>query len=144
VSESSGRQDAYPRHLGDHNKRQEFEHQLIDRRLTWLLSSQAILFAAFGLTLTETASSAPAAGEFQDAVVLVGLLTSVLTSVSVGAAYVAKWISWRKYRKYFGNAIPEPWKGNLSWGANTVVTVVAAVADLLMPIVLVVVWLRLW
>lgn len=30
-------------------KRLEFEHELINRRLTWLLSSQTILFAAYGI-----------------------------------------------------------------------------------------------
>jgi hypothetical protein len=30
----------------DYNHRQEFEHELIDRKTTWLLTTQAILFAA--------------------------------------------------------------------------------------------------
>lgn len=34
----------------DHHARQEFEHQLIDRKTTWLLASQALLFAAYGVT----------------------------------------------------------------------------------------------
>ena len=33
-------------------KRLTFEHDLINRRITWLLSSQTILFAAYGITFT--------------------------------------------------------------------------------------------
>jgi hypothetical protein len=38
--------------LRDKNfERLRFEHELINRRLTWLLSSQSILFAAYGVAL---------------------------------------------------------------------------------------------
>ena len=143
MSESSAARDVDHELLGDHNKRQEFEHQLIDRRLTWLLSSQAILYAAFGLTLTEKMSSASAAGDFQDVVVFVGFCTSLLTCVSVTAAYFAKWGSWRKYRRYFKDAVPEPENGRLPWGVNTRVTLVAMLADIAMPVVLAGAWLTL-
>ena len=35
----------------DCNHRQEFEHDLINRKTTWSLTGQTILFAAYGVTL---------------------------------------------------------------------------------------------
>jgi hypothetical protein len=36
--------------VGDYNHRQEFEHTLIDRRTTWLLLTQTLVFADYGVT----------------------------------------------------------------------------------------------
>jgi hypothetical protein len=35
----------------DHRDALQFEHELINRKVTWLLTSQTLLFAALGLTL---------------------------------------------------------------------------------------------
>src|SRR5438034_10742862 len=35
----------------DHNHQQEFEHELINRKTTWSLTAQTILFTAYGLVL---------------------------------------------------------------------------------------------
>ena len=35
----------------DQNHRQEFEHDLLNRKTTWGLTGQTILFAAYGVTL---------------------------------------------------------------------------------------------
>jgi len=35
----------------DYNDRQEFEHDVINRKTTWGLTGQTILFAAYGVTL---------------------------------------------------------------------------------------------
>jgi hypothetical protein len=34
----------------DAQSRQEFEHELINRKTTWLLTSQGLLFTAYGVT----------------------------------------------------------------------------------------------
>ncbi|WP_133251942.1 hypothetical protein [Actinomycetospora cinnamomea] len=50
IEKSGGRTDE-PMTSGDYSKALEFEHDLINRKITWLLTSQTILFAALGLTL---------------------------------------------------------------------------------------------
>ena len=37
--------------IEDYHKTQAFEHSLINRRITWLLTSQGIFFAALGFVL---------------------------------------------------------------------------------------------
>ena len=57
-------------------KRLTFEHDLINRRITWLLSTQAILFAAYGITLTR--SSAKTVGNFPTVIAWSGMVMSIL------------------------------------------------------------------
>ena len=42
----------------DYNDRQQFEHQLIDRKTVWLLTTQGLLFAAYGVVMTSETQSA--------------------------------------------------------------------------------------
>lgn len=53
-----GGDDTIRRAWLDHRDQQQFEHQLIDRKTTWLLSTQAILFAAYGVTFQNATFSA--------------------------------------------------------------------------------------
>jgi hypothetical protein len=40
----------------EYAERLKFEHELINRRVTWLLTSQSILFAAYGVALEKPAA----------------------------------------------------------------------------------------
>ena len=52
----------------DSQHRQEFEHDLINRKTTWSLTGQTILFAAYGVTLRS--DFADKANYFRNAVAL--------------------------------------------------------------------------
>ena len=41
----------------DYNRKQEFEHDLINRKTTWSLTTQGILFAAYGVTFSAKSSA---------------------------------------------------------------------------------------
>ena len=43
----------------DYRKGQEFEHTLIDRKTSWFLAAQGLVFAAYGLSLGSFPTKAP-------------------------------------------------------------------------------------
>jgi hypothetical protein len=86
---------------------QEFEHALIDRKTTWWLSAQAILFTAYGLTFQAAVSPV----NFQHIIALVGVAVASLTWIGVAAVIFSKFFSWRLYRRFFcsdGHSPPHP------------------------------------
>ncbi len=130
--------------LDNYNRRQEFEHELIDRKIRWMLTSQTILFTAYGLTLSSKIPQADA-DRLQGVAILVGSSSSLLTLIGVLMALLAKVYSWRQYQAFFGDHPPEPYRNmRLPWGANTRIATVSMVAELLMPCVFVGAWLWLW
>jgi hypothetical protein len=90
----------------DYNHRQEFEHDLINRKTTWGLTSQTILFAAYGVTLrgnnTPGKKDLVAIGyDFRKVVISAGLLIAVVTFVAVLATVNSKRLSWRQYEDFY-------------------------------------------
>ena len=82
----------------DQVSRQEFEHDLINRKTTWGLTCQSILFAAYGVTLTgdkTTIGIFAASNEFRRVVIFTGLLIAGVTLVAVLATINSKRKSWR-------------------------------------------------
>jgi hypothetical protein len=133
----------------DHERRQEFEHELIDRKTTWLLGTQAILFAAYGVALDATAT-ADDLRDFQTVVSRTGLAIAAIMLVGVAAVINSKRLAWRKYRAYFekprgqGVPMPEPRDGRaLQWGVRTWNTVVSLLPDIALPVVFILAWLSL-
>ena len=130
----------------DYDKRQEFEHQLIDRKTTWLLTSQSILFAAYGVTLNATASG-DLVSSFRRVVAVAGLLIAVFTWVGVVALINSKRLSFREYREYFDDPavdLPKPLNRRaLQWGVDTRNTCFVLLPDVLLPLVFVGAWLVL-
>jgi hypothetical protein len=127
----------------DQNRRQEFEHDLLNRKTTWGLTGQTILFAAYGVTLgTLGPSSADGASDFRVAVALAGLLIAVITFLGVVAIILSKYLSWRQYEKYYEkNPLPGPLdKKSLQWGVNTKNTCLTLAPDALLPLIFVSVW----
>jgi len=112
----------------------QFEHELIDRRLNWLLASETILFAAYGLALDKAALISHS---FLKAVAFVGLLISAAVFVGVVASLLAKFFIWRDFTKLHGNESEQFW-------VRTRTTVMGFVPDLTLPIVFAIAWVRLW
>lgn len=127
--------------------RQKFEHELIDRRVTWLLTSQTILFAAYGLGVSKD-SDIPQL--FLNAVAVSGLLSSLFLFIGIVAGVRAKWQSWQDYLKLQNQcnevdgsaaSVPE----NLDdfrkeWGVRTRITKLAIVPDLFLPLIFLGAW----
>lgn len=118
-------EDDYLRRLG-------FEHELINRRIGWLLTSQSILLVAYGLTLGQKVPQA--ADQFQRSVPIVGLLVSYAVLCGVVAAVLAKRHIFLEYRK--GNP-------SAKWGAETYVTWIGLIPDFALPMIFAWVWLVL-
>jgi hypothetical protein len=131
---------------GDFNHRQEFEHELINRKTTWLLSTQSILFAAFGVTLRGGEGSVPRiTDDFRTLVSIAGLSIAALTMVGVLCVIRSKWISWRTYAGFYARAAspgtPPPFnRTNIQWGVMTRNTWLTLAPDGLLPVVFIVVW----
>jgi len=126
----------------DYNDEQKFEHELINRKTTWSLTTQGILFAAYGLTFSGKVSQG--VSEFRTAIAVAGLVVAVLTFIGVTFLIRSKWISHTDYRDYYGR--PDCWPGplkktGLKWGgAGTWNTMFTLVPDLGMQVVLIVAW----
>jgi len=65
----------------DSARRQEFEHDLINRKTTWSLTGQTILFAAYGVSLRS--DFVDKSNEFRNVVALSGLAVAVVTFAGV-------------------------------------------------------------
>jgi len=108
----------------------QFEHELIHRRLTWLLTSETILFAAYGVALGK-------APWFLEIVAIVGLAISAAVFVGIVASLLAKIHIWLDFRNVPGNEKEPFW-------VRTWITFMGFAPDLALPIVFAVVWTRLW
>jgi len=86
----------------NYDDRQKFEHELIDRKLRWLLTSQTILFAALALVFNKGKP-----GDMDNdgktfltiLLCILGLLTSTLTAIGVISAVIGKYRSYGDERK---------------------------------------------
>lgn len=135
----------------DQNKRQEFEHGLIDRKTTWGLTSQTILFAAYGVTLS--GDKAPKdrdlvaiSNHFRTAVIFAGLLIATVTFVAVLAIINSKRLSWQQYGEFYdkNSSLQGPLvKKPLQWGVSTPNTIVSMTLEALLPLVFFGAWLYL-
>jgi hypothetical protein len=105
-----------------------FEHELINRRITWLLSSQTILFAAYGVALGT--AQAGMAETFLKVTALSGIVIAGLIFIGVVAGILAKRTVWKDSRKK-------------QFGIRTWITYVALIPDILLPVVFAVAWLSI-
>jgi hypothetical protein len=111
-------------------KRLGFEHELIERRIGWLLTSQSILLTAYALALDKPGS----ADLFRLWVPRVGLLLALAVLCGVIAAALAKYHTWRDFQKKELSA---------QWGVRTYVTVIGLIPDFTLPVIFACVWLVL-
>jgi hypothetical protein len=133
----------------DQVSRQEFEHDLINRKTTWGLTCQSILFAAYGVTLT---GGQPPKGivaisnEFRRVVIFSGLLIASVTLVAVLATINSKRMSWRQYGSFYDEhpLLQEPLvRKPLQWGVRTPNTIVTMIAEAFLPLIFLGAWLYL-
>lgn len=131
----------------DYNNRQEFEHDLINRKTTWWLAAQALLFAAYGVTLSVDASQD--AIHFRRVVAASGVALAAITLVGVLAVIGSKLMSWREYAAFLNSEVeraklPQPMgRGRLQWGVRTWNTWITLAPDVFQPVVLGVAWIVL-
>src|SRR4051794_6879571 len=85
----------------DQESRQRFQHELIDRKTTWWLTSQTILFAAYGVTLRS--DTGPEDQKFRQVVAVAGLASAIVTLIGVSALIRSKLLSWRFYAASYAN-----------------------------------------
>jgi hypothetical protein len=107
--------------------RLRFEHELINRRLTWLLSSQSILFAAYGIALVATTNQ-EIANFFLKVTAISGTVIACLTLIGVISGILAKRTVWKDSQKK-------------QFGVRTWITYMALVPDALLPIVFALAWI---
>ena len=139
--------------FNEYLNRQKFEHELINRRVTWLLTSQTILFAAYGLGASKD-NNVPE--HFLDVIAWCGLLSSLFLLLGILASQRAKWRSWQDYLELLKLGKIEQQKPSeqqlpssvmarlddlrLSWGVRTRITKFALVPEILLPILFFVAW----
>ncbi|MDX2135763.1 MAG: hypothetical protein SFV52_13320 [Saprospiraceae bacterium] len=137
-----------------HNKL-KFEHALINRRLTWLLTSQSILFAALAFVLGKDMVYDPTTSgldksDFFEILACLGLSISLLIWIGVVMGIVAKCTVWYDERmKPLKVDAKRPWmlplllkdawsqnrkKDELPLGVRTYITLIALLPDFFMPL----------
>jgi hypothetical protein len=124
----------------DFNHRQAFEHDLINRKTTWLLTTEGLLFTAYGLSSRGFESAL----RFHNAVAWAGLLIATITLIAVASLINSKRLSWREYRDYYERKEspkpPRPFGPTLAWGVNTWNTRLTLAPDVAIPMVFIGVW----
>ena len=126
----------------DYNDRQAFEHELIDRKTRWLLGTQAILFAAYGVTF-QSESAGDVLREFRDIVAWSGIAIAITVFIGVCAHIIAKRLSWKEYKKFFDKETVDFFPLNrreLRWGVKTRLTPWGLAPDMLLPLIFIGAW----
>jgi hypothetical protein len=122
----------------DCNHRQEFEHELINRKTTWSLTAQTILFTAYGLTFT-----AHVPNKVRDALASLGLAVAISILVGIVALIRSKYLSWKMYQCFYEESpmyqLPQPFK-QLDWGVETCNTLLTLVPDVALPTIFATIW----
>jgi hypothetical protein len=132
----------------DFNHRQEFEHGLINNKTTWLLATQSILFAAYGVTFGIPAESRvddSTVAAFRDIVAVLGSSIALVILIGVLGLIASKYLSWRTYTAFFVESqplkLPGPLKTRpLEWGVLTANTLITLVPDVAIPVVFIAAW----
>ena len=106
----------------------KFEHELLNRRITWLLTSQTILFAAYGLADKHLDNYQ----DFAKVIPCLGLILSIAILIGIVAAICAKTFTWLDHK----DEHPE-------FGVRTWITVIGLAPDLFLPILFSYGWLKL-
>jgi len=120
----------------------EFEHQLINNRMTWLLTSQSLLFAAFALASTKTpnqlALNEPVnhLSNLLNTIPVVGTSVSIIILVGIIASYLGKFRARKVYYEETGQMVPV--------GVNTTITVTAMISEMLLAVVFVIAWIYIF
>jgi hypothetical protein len=132
----------------DSNHSQVFEHDLINRKTSWWMTGQTILFTAYGLTLGS--DFAGENKEFRRVVALSGLAIAIVTLIGVLGLINSKVMSWWQYRKFYrhqsliGLRLPRPLdERKHQWGVRTWNTPITLLPDFAFPIIFALAWFAL-
>jgi hypothetical protein len=143
----------YRRTFEDHVDGLKFEHELIDRKITWLLTSQTVLFAALGLSLGNPVL------DLVRVMAGVGIASCAIIGVGLVGNVVAKWLVHRDYRDFlktfegsgtsFTELWPRPWgvrgrKSRVEFGVRSTTTFLGILADLAIPLAFAVAWIYIF
>jgi len=118
--------------MENYEKRQAFEHDLINRRLTWLLSSQTILFAALALIVHNDVKEEYKTLFFKT-ISYLGIFISISIFISICMGIVAKYLNFRDEQKN-QEKNPHKYDGPVQWGVRWYITAIALVPDIAMPV----------
>lgn len=114
------------------------EEELISQRLSWLLTSQIVLFAAYGILLKENLPS----GNNQRLVDIIeglGLTIASLIFIGIAAAITASYILYRKVNSKTENPLNE----KQTLGVHPVLTIIGWLVAALIPVIFIVAWIML-
>jgi hypothetical protein len=114
----------------EYSQRMHFEHELINRRLGWLLTSESILLAAYGLAIGKEPI-------FLGVVAGGGLVISLVILLGVRASQDAKHQIWEDF-KASGNS-----DANEEFWVRTSITKKAFFPETMLPLVFAVMWIAL-
>src|SRR5256885_1056039 len=113
----------------------KFEDELINNRLTWLLASESLLFAGYGVILTSDKVDPAKIKLWTAPFLVVGLALSGLIFLSILAAVFANVHNWRKLKKK---------KSTVSLGVYPPATIVAWIVTCLVPLAFAAGWILIW
>jgi len=102
-----------------------FEHDLLNRYLTWLITSESVLFAAYGLTFRQDVFGDPTF--FRRVTAGSGLAIAILILLGIVAGILAKFTIRRDAK------LPQ-------LGVRTWITVMALLADVSLPLTFAFAW----
>jgi hypothetical protein len=111
-----------------YSSRMQFEHGLINNRITWLLVTQGFLFNAYATALEKNQFAA-----FLAHVAIVGIAISVLAVAAITASLLAKYFAWKDLKDLTRFKSEQ-------WWVRTPITIIAAVAELAVPVVFIGAW----
>lgn len=123
--------------LEQYDHQLHFEHELINRRLTWLLTSQSILFAALAFVLGKEVLPKQQA-LFFNSISLLGILISLSILIGVLMGVTAKIMTWVDFN------LKNPHTEKKQLGVRTWITFIALAPDIFMPIAFVIAWWCIW
>jgi len=122
----------------EHKKYKEnlkFEHELINRRLTWLFNSQTVLIA-----VAVFANKSDGTKKAYDALLcylpILGALSCLLIFIGILAGVIAKRRVWKDYKDKINY--------EEEWGVRTWITKLALFPDITLPIIFLSLWLVIW
>jgi hypothetical protein len=127
-------------------ERLAFEHNLINRRLTWLLTSQTIFFAAAALALAKEVLKGYKC-IFLTTVSGLGFSISIFILIGVSMGIRAKYLVFKHFKEKHEEKKQKKDKKlekGIQWGVDTTVTAIALIPDVLMPLFFALAWGYIW
>ncbi len=110
----------------------KFEHELINRRITWLLTSQTIMISAYGLILNGYSFHVP--DFFIETLKWMGFCICVSIFISIMASFFAKWCAREDYKVATR-------KEEVQLGVRTWITFLGFFAEFVISTLFIVVWI---